>query len=112
MGIDAVNLTEVGTARQSLQRAADGEGGRRLGAPFAAWGGPWTSGGRLLLGELGQQLLNGAVAFSARLEVELVSREVLAEREPMLRAIIAGQGGNELLVRGVAVMVAMGGQLS
>src|SRR5580704_16451090 len=64
VGTDAVNLTEVGAARQSLQRAADGEGGRRLGAPFAAWGGPWTSGGRLLLGELGQQLLNGAVAFS------------------------------------------------
>ena len=29
----------------------------------------------------------------------------------MLRAIIAGQGGNDLLVRGVAAMVAMGGQL-
>jgi hypothetical protein len=43
--------------------------------------------------------------------VELVSREVLSEREQMLRAIIAGQGGNDLLVRGVAVMVAMGGQL-
>ena len=61
----------------------------------------------------GQQLLDGGVAFGDLLEGELVgcAQALVGALKLMFRAIIAGEGGNDLLVRGVAVMVAMGSQL-
>ena len=47
------------------------------------------------------------VAFGDLLEVELVSREVLPQREQVFLAIVAGQRGDQLLVRSVATAVAM-----
>ena len=90
-----------------MQRSADVEGGRVLLGALGAWRGQRGGGWRLLGGEQVEQRLDLGVAFGDLLEVELVSREVLPQTEQVFLAIVAGQRGDQLLVRSVATTVAM-----
>ena len=74
---------------------------------LGAWRGQRGGGWRLLGGERVEQRLDRGVAFGDLVEVELVSREVISQREQVFRAIVAGQRGDQSMVRSVATTVAM-----
>ena len=103
---DGMDLAQVGAASEHM-RSADVEGGRVLLGGLGAWRGQRGGGWRLLGGEQVEQGLDLGVAFGDLLEVELVSREVLPQTEQVFLAIVAGQRGDQLLVRSVATTVAM-----
>ena len=98
VGAEGIELAQVGAAGESMQRGADVEA--RLVA-FGRGGAPrrrQLAGGRRLPGGKGvEQRLDGSVALSDLLEVELVSREILPEREQVLGAVVAGERGNIFL---------------
>jgi hypothetical protein len=54
-----------------------------------------------------EQRLDLGVAFGDLVEVELVGREVLPQREQVFLAIVTCQRGDQLLVRSVATTVPM-----
>src|SRR5215468_10411350 len=93
-----------------MERAAYIKGGRILGSSLTARIGQWCGRWRLLLGQGGQQGFDFTVALGDLLEQELIGGEVLPKREQVLGAIVAGQGRHDLAARGVAAMVAKGGQ--
>ena len=61
----------------------------------------------MLVGQLGEQRLDFAIALSDLLKQELVGGEVLLEREQVLGAIITGQSRHDISLRGVTAGVAM-----
>jgi hypothetical protein len=81
---DGMDLAQISAASERMQRSADVEGGRVLLGGLGAWrrrrGGGW----RLLGGEQVEQRRDLGVAFGDLLEVEVVSREVLPQRERSL----------------------------
>ena len=86
---DGMDLAQVSTASEHMQRSADVEGWRVL-LGLGAWHGQRGGGWRLLGGEQVEQRLDLGVAFGDLLEVELVSREVLPHTEQVFLAIVAG----------------------
>src|SRR5260370_23729842 len=104
---DGMDLAQVSAASEQMQRSADVEGGRVLLGGLGAWRGQRSGGWRLLGGQRVEQRLDLGVAFGDLLEVELVSREVLPQREQVFLAIVAGQRGDQLLVRSVTTTVPM-----
>ena len=106
---DGVDLAQVGAASERMQRGADVEGGRVLLGGLGGVARAARRRGAAVGRRAGEQRLDGGVAFGDLLEVELVSREVLPQREQVFLAIVAGQRGDQLLVRSVATTVAMGG---
>src|SRR5215471_7156746 len=108
MRSDAVDLAEVGAAGESMERAADVEGGGPFGTALAARLGQWCSRQWFLLGQLGEQRLDFAIALGDLPKQELIGGEVLLEREQVLGPIVAGQGRYNLCIRGVAATITMG----
>ena len=106
---DGMDLAQVSAASEHMQRSADVAGGRVLLGGLGAWRGQRSGGWRLLGGKPVEQRLDLGVAFGDLLEVELVSREVLPQREQVFLAIVAGQRGDQLLVRSVTTTVPMDG---
>ena len=104
---DGMDLAQVSAASKHMQRSADVEGGRVLLGGLGAWRGQRGGGWRLLGGEHIEQRLDLGVAFGDLLEVELVSREVLPQREQLFLAIVAGERSDQLLARSMATAVAM-----
>ena len=77
---DGVNLAEVGTASEAMQRGADVEARlMAFGIVPAARGWQHGCGQRLCCGERVEQRFDGVVAFGDLLKVELVGREVLPQ---------------------------------
>src|SRR5215469_9244094 len=111
MRADAVELAQVGATRQAMKRGADVEcrlvpfrlSGRACRWQLSCWCG-------LLVGQRLEQLLDSAVTLSDLLAVELIGREVLLEREQVFGAIAAGQRRDYFLGRGLAAMIAVGGE--
>src|SRR5215469_9212028 len=81
-----------------------------LGNPLAARRRQWRRRWWLLGRQSRKQCLDFTITFGDLLEQELVGGEVLPKREQVLGAIVAGQRRHDLRVRGMAAIVAIGGQ--
>ena len=78
---DGMDLAQVSAASEYMQRSAEVEGGRVLLGGLGAWRGQRSGGWRLLGGKRVEQRLDLGVAFGDLVEVELVGRVVLPQRE-------------------------------
>jgi hypothetical protein len=112
IGSDAVDLAEIGAAGNSMQ------GRTQLHARFVLAGlGPGFGRRQRLCGRLaslrqiGQLGLNGSVAVGDLPQIELEPLKILAQRKQVFGAVVAGQGGDYLLLAGFAITVAMRRQL-
>jgi hypothetical protein len=74
---DGVDLAQVGTAGEPMQKSADLKAGLAVfGLAWAPRRGKCGLGLRLLFGQCRQQRFDGGIAFINLLELELVGREV------------------------------------